>query len=472
MCARSALRRVGWLCLLFLILLVLACDSSAKKVDEQGPQRASQGNGAAVSGKRSQDAAARKLELARQRIKHVVFIIKENRTFDHFFGRMHGVDGATSGLTCDGTKVPLRRALDVMPNDILHSFSAGVVSINGGKMNCFNEIFGGTELQGYVQYHRQDIPNYWAYANRFSLSDRFFSSVYGPTPIEHLWTIAAQSDRFVDSERPDEAGAGKQGQYCADRLERMPSFRRMDRAEKKQAFRLEEQADIDQLTKLFWIERWPCTGIRTLPQLLESNGVSWRYFMGGTFNQQVVKMVRDIRFSPLWKKVEPNQSFDRFVRQRRLPAVSWLVPPPSVNDHPASGSICHGENWTVDRLNVLMKSSYWRHTAVILTWDDFGGFYDHVPPPHVDLYGYGPRVPAIVISPWARANHVDHHMYDFSSVLRTIEELHGLGTLGKRDAIARPMWGSFDFTQAPLPPLVLKPRDCPPDSYVGPYSRP
>jgi phospholipase C len=471
MSARSVGRRVSWFCVFLFVLVVLACESSARHI-EQGPQRASQGNGATVSGKRSQDAASRKLALARQNIKHVVFIVKENRTFDHFFGRMPGVDGATSGVTCDGTKVPLRRALDVMQNDILHSFSAGVVSINGGKMNCFNQIFGGTELQGYVQYHRQDIPNYWSYAKRFSLADRFFSSVYGPTPIEHLWTIAAQSDRFVDSERPDEAGAGKQGQYCADRLERMPSFRRMDRAEKKQAFRLEEQADIDELTKLFWIERWPCTGIRTLPQLLESNGVSWRYFMGGTFNQQVVKMVKEIRFSPLWKKVEPTESFDRFVRQRRLPAVSWLVPPPSVNDHPASGSLCQGENWTVDRLNVLMKSPYWRHTAVILTWDDFGGFYDHVPPPHVDLYGYGPRVPAIVISPWARPRHVDHHTYDFSSVLRTIEELHGLGTLGKRDAIARPMWGSFDFTQAPVPPLVLKRRDCPPDSYVGPYSRP
>lgn len=210
-------------------------------------------------------------------------------------------------------------------------------------------------MQGYVQYHREDIPNYWAYAKHFALADRFFSSVCGPTPIEHLWTIAAQSDRFVDSERPDQAGNGKQGQYCADRLERMPSFRRMTRAEEREAFRLEEKADIDQLTKQFWIERWACTGIRTLPESLESHGVSWKYFIGGTFNQQAIKMVKRIRFSPMWDNVVPNQRFDRYVREGRLPSVSWLVPPPSVNDHPASGSLCRGENWTVGRLNVLMR---------------------------------------------------------------------------------------------------------------------
>jgi phospholipase C len=90
----------------------------------------------------------------------------------------------------------------------------------------------------------------------------------------------------------------------------------------------------------------------------------------------------------------------------------------------------------------------------------------------VDLYGDGPRVPAIVISPWARPSHVDHHVYDFSSILRTIEQLHGLGTFGQRDALARPMWHSFDFTQDPTSPLVLRKRKCPPDNFVGPYAAP
>ncbi|MDQ3533485.1 MAG: phospholipase, partial [Actinomycetota bacterium] len=138
-----------------------------------------------------------------------------------------------------------------------------------------------------------------------------------------------------------------------------------------------------------------------------------------------------------------------------------LTPPQGLTDHPAAGGgICRGENWTVESLNLLMRSKYWNSTVVILTWDDFGGFYDHVPPPHVDLYGMGPRVPALVISPWAKPGYVDHHTYDFSSVLKTIEQLHGLPSLGARDARADPMWSSFDFRGEPLPPLLLKERKC------------
>jgi phospholipase C len=245
-------RRCLWLCLAGLACLLVACQPSPTS----GAARAHNQKLATTKGKTRRDSKRpepTQLALARKRIKHVVFVIKENRTFDNLFGRMPGVDGARSGVTCDGTRVPLRRAPDIMPNDILHSFSAGIVSINGGKMNCFNDIYGGTELQGYVQYHQADVPNYWAYAKRFAIADHFFSSVYGPTPMEHLWTIAAQSDRFVDSERPDQAGTREQGQYCKDRMERMESFRRMTPAEKKQAFQLEEQAAVSELAQRFWI---------------------------------------------------------------------------------------------------------------------------------------------------------------------------------------------------------------------------
>ena len=182
--------------------------------------------------------------------------------------------------------------------------------------------------------------------------------------------------------------------------------------------------------------------------------------MGGGIHQKAIKMVRHIRLGPMWSKVIESERFPAELRAGRLPTMSWLTPPGGLTDHPANGGICKGENWTVETLNLLMRSEYWDNMAVILTWDDFGGFYDHVPPPHVDLYGMGPRVPAIVISPWARPGFVDSHTYDFSSVLKTIEELHGLPSLGARDARADPMWRSFDFEQEPLPPLLLKKRDC------------
>lgn len=408
----------------------------------------------------AQKTPKRLLVRARSKIKHVVFLVKENRTFDHLFGRFPGADGATTGETCDGRTVPLKRA-KLRLSDILHSFSAGIVAINGGRMNCFDQLYGGTHLEGYVQYHRADIPNYWAYAKRFALSDRFFSSVYGPTTVEHLWTMAGQSDRFVDVERPDEAGSGAWGEFCKDPTERMHSFRKLDGAEARTVFSLEERADVERMVGSFWTERWPCTDMKVLQDLLQQAGVSWRYYIGGGVHQQgAIKMIRHIRLGPMWKKVVPNAHFDQDVRRGRLASVSWLLPPPGYTDHPASGSLCAGENWTVGRLNTLMRSRYWKNTAVILTWDDFGGFYDHVPPPHVDIYGMGPRVPGLVISPWARRGYIDHHTYDFSSVLKTIEQLHRLPTLGNRDRRAQPMWPSFDFTQRPLRPLLLSQRDC------------
>jgi hypothetical protein len=98
--------------------------------------------------------------------------------------------------------------------------------------------------------------------------------------------------------------------------------------------------------------------------------------------------------------------------------VTWLIPPTDVSDHPGFGSFCDGRNWTVRILNAIMTSRFWPRTAVVLTWDDFGGFYDHVPPPHVDIYGMGPRVPALIISPWARRGYIFHETAEFSSVLK------------------------------------------------------
>ena len=153
---------------------------------------------------------------AQDKIKHIVFVIKENRTFDNYFGQFPGADGATTGKTCDGGTRPLERAPD-RGFAAGHSFTDGITAIDGGKMDCFADV-------GYFQYGEDQIPNYWAYARRYTLPDRFFSSIYGPTGIEHLWTFAAQSDRFVDHGRPGQMGIGRR-QFCDDPLEPDFSFR-------------------------------------------------------------------------------------------------------------------------------------------------------------------------------------------------------------------------------------------------------
>lgn len=173
----------------------------------------------AVYDKYDEDSAETLLK-ARERIKHIVFIVKENRTFDHMFGRFPGAEGTRFGYTCDGEKVKLQRATQ-KEYGADHSFVAGLTAVNGGKMNCFDAIRSGSIDRSYNQYAREDIPNYWEYAERFALADRFFSSIYGPTGVEHLWIIAAQSDRFVDHQRPEQAGSGPPREHCDDKEERM-----------------------------------------------------------------------------------------------------------------------------------------------------------------------------------------------------------------------------------------------------------
>ena len=177
--------------------------------------------------------------------------------------------------------------------------------------------------------------------------------------------------------------------------------------------------------------------------------------------------IRHVRFGPEWQKVQDPENFLTDIKKRQLPAVSWLVPPESYNEHPGGPSVCAGENWTIQQLNGIMQSPYWSSTAVVIVWDDFGGFYDHVPPPHFDIMGLGPRTPALIISPWTKqgsnpnGGSIDHTTYEFSSVLRFMEDLHNLPAMTKRDAQASPLSGAFDFTDPPhLSKLVLPEQDC------------
>ena len=132
---------------------------------------------------------ARQVAQARRKIEHIVFMIKENRTFDTLFGRFPGAEGTTTGQICSGKTVRLTRAEDSVPGPV-HSFDEALRAINGGRMNCFDELHAGKDREAYVQYHEEDIPNYWAYARHYALADHFFSSIYGPTGPEHLWTIS------------------------------------------------------------------------------------------------------------------------------------------------------------------------------------------------------------------------------------------------------------------------------------------
>jgi phospholipase C len=213
----------------------------------------------------------------------------------------------------------------------------------------------------------------------------------------------------------------------------------------------------------YWERVRACFNFPVLPDLLIKKKISWGYY-GGNEWFHALRPIRHIRFSPYWdRNVLSVSDFNKGLANGNLRHVSWLLPPNPLNEHPNKVSVCKGENWTVRTVNALMRSPQWPTMAIFIIWDDFGGFYDHVPPPHLDFMGLGPRVPLLVISPWAKQGFIDHTTYDFSSVLKFIETAFDLRCLTARDCNSRRMLNAFDFEQPADPDarkLILQQRDC------------
>ena len=364
-------------------------------------------------------------------IQHTVFIIKENRSFDNYFGGFPNADGATTGLTSTGKTVALSPTPDCYQGNICNSSACAIQACDSGKMDKFDLTTGGS-LEAYSQLAEKDIPNYWAYAHRFTLADRYFTSVHGPSFPNHLFTVAAQSAGVFDNENNATSGTD-----CTGALSGTVPV-------------MDDNGNVTQQS--------PCFDIQTLPDELEKAGISWKYYASGG---GILSTIRHLVNGPLLKKrTADNPQFLIDLAHGNLPAVSWILPPGGAGEHPPESS-CAGENWTVSILNALMQGPEWQSTVVFITWDDFGGFYDHVPPPQVDRLGFGPRAPLLIISPFAKRGYVSHTVYEQSSILKFIETRYHLLPLAARDRAASDMLDSFDFSQAPQAPLVLAPRACP-----------
>jgi phospholipase C len=211
--------------------------------------------------------------------------------------------------------------------------------------------------------------------------------------------------------------------------------------------------------------QYPCFNFETLADICQTAGISWRYYAppkGQTgYVWSVLNAISHIRNSSLWtSNVIDDTQFATDAANGNLPQVAWLVPDGPVSEHPPN-SACAGENWTVQQINAVMQGPDWNSTVIFLTWDDFGGFYDHVPPPTEDQFGLGMRVPMIVISPYAKSCYISHVQYEFSSVLKQIEEWFDLSSLHTRDQGSNDFSDAFDFTRTPVQPVVLSTRTCP-----------
>lgn len=444
--------------LFFLILIVVTATGGRALLGEDRPG-GGVAPGPAEAGGEAEPVVKKEKKKSRFPIKHVVYIIKENRSFDNYFARYPGADGADLGTTSTGRQVLLTEATDVLKPDLGHSFYDGLISINGGKMDQFDLVQNGDSLAGYSSFKRKGMPNYWSYADNFVLGDRMFSSMYGPTFPEHLYTVAAYAGRVTGNKLETNMPGG----YCDDPGETVYRFVKLNDEERRIVMKAEEEVDVDTISN-YWERVRACFDFEVIMDQLNEHSISWRYYADDGSWMNALLAIDHIRNSKYWgPNVQPEENLIGDIEEGTLKQLNWVIPGPGFNEHPGGPSVCMGENWTVRHINAIMNSKYWKNTVIFLTWDDTGGFYDHVPPPHVDEMGMGARVPLLIISPWAKKGYIDHTTYEFSSVLTFIEEMFDLDCLKARDCNADNMLGAFDFDQPPDPEgrkLVLEERDC------------
>jgi phospholipase C len=392
--------------------------------------------------------------LAKTPIRHVVIILKENRSFDEYFGRFPGADGATSGRMSNGEVVPLGITPDPMPNDIGHLPKDFQLAYDGGNMDGFDKEMGAFSSTGenlaYTQMRERQIKNYWAYARRYAIGDHMFANWQGASFTNNLFEVAAQAGQFDDS-------IGNRSVYTIPRSSLHVHLRHWG-CDAPPDTLVTMQAPGGELSTMF-----PCFNFPALPGILQQHGLSWSFYGNGVHN--ALDAIAPVRYSPSqWLNVRPFNQFFTDAAGGTLPTVSWVLAHES--EH-APMTACRGENESVRMVNAIMNGPDWGSTAVFTVWDEWGGFYDHVSPPQVhDGVQFGFRVPLIVISPYAKhgagsdGGYISPVQYSFSSLLKFVEVNWGIPSLTPNDQGANDMMDFFDFVGPVKGPLILQPRLC------------
>ena len=310
--------------------------------------------------------------IAKGSVDHVVVILKENHTFDCYFGTFPGANGNAT----------LAHAPDPPTGTFSNNHSAWLSRATKAVKE---------------QYQQADIAQYWAYAQQFTLCDDFYSDVASDSTPNHLMLIAA------DSPVINNPSSGSSPSY----------------------------------------------NIPSLPASLGAAGLTWRNYGGYVF-----PYITALQGSP---NNVTSQQFVTDAAAGNLPAVSWVYAPHLQSEHP-NENVAYGMQWTVDQVNAIVQGGFWPKTAIFITWDDWGGWYDHVTPPNIEQwtdgtqFRYGSRVPCLVLGPYAKAGYISKTMHSFVSIAKFCEDNFGLAPINQRDGSADDMADCFDFTQTPLGP--------------------
>jgi phospholipase C len=446
-----------------------------------------------------------------EKIKHVIVIMQENRSFDSYFGTFPGAEGIPMAggvpTVCipdppGPCQAPYHDTADVNGGGP-HGEAAAEADAHGGAMDGFiSQALGGERKSctnpndpactqsaatavDAVGYHTQaEIPNYWAYAQDFALDDHMFEPVKSWSLPDHLYMVSAWSARCANTNPYS----------CANEIVGPYSPAVFDRAV------VQEVDNGTTSINLAWTD---------ITWLLYRHNVSWAYYVEtgrqpdcSNDNAETCKepaqswktpgiwnplpLFTDVKRDHQIPNVQPLDKYFAAAKAGTLPAVSWVTPSNANSEHPPA-SVHQGQAYVTAVVNAAMKSPDWRSTAIFLSWDDWGGFYDNVVPPTVDADGYGLRVPSIVISPYAKKGLVDHQTLSSDAYLKFIEDdfLGGArldpATDGRPDprpdvrenaSILGNLIEDFDFSQPPRQPVLLPtnpPSDSPtlPGYFVG-----
>ena len=490
------------------------------------------------------------------KIRHVVIIMQENRSFDSFFGTYPGADGlpARNGHFTVCLPDPRQKACDRPyhdPNLVNgggeHTRDDAIADVNGGKMNGFVRIAeldtnrgcaltiptprvclpsGPPDVMGY--HDAREIPNYWTYAKDFALADHMFEPVQSWSLPAHLYLVSGWSAHCTTASPtscvndPSQVTAALPKAFVACLASHGLTVRDLRRSA---ALPATSRARLDRcIAALPVAQRQRMIGLAAaggggegqalgryswtdLTYLLHAQHVSWSYYVQSGVQpdcndnpDQVAAGCAPVKqgastpsiWNPLpsftdvstdhqQANVRNLSAFYPAAAHGHLPAVSWIAPSQGNSDHPPA-NIAAGQAYVTNIINTIMRGPDWKSTAIFLVWDDWGGFDDHVVPPVVDQNGYGMRVPAIVISPYAKQGYVDHQVLSFDALNKFIEDdfLHAARLNPKTDGRPDPrpdvrenapilgnLVRDFNFSQPPRPPVLLSQHPAP-----GPASRP
>lgn len=413
-----------------------------------------------------------------EKVNHVVVIYMENHSFDNLYGQFEGANGIANAsatsllqLNRDGKPYQVLPAIpgssqfptelsngvfnidqyipsDQETPDVTHQYYQERMQINGGKMNKFaayNATAGMT-----MGYYKTAILPLEPIAKQFTLCDNFFHSAFGSSFLNHQWLIAAATPTIPDAPKTMRAQLDSTGKMIKDGSVTPDGY----------AVNTCYSVNLPHPAAAKANHLVPNQTNPTIGDRLSEKNISWAWYSGGWDNAIAGKADPSFQFhhQPFVyfanyadgthakkEHLKDETDFLEAAKKGTLPAVSFVKPLGINNEHPGYSNVVTGENHAVELINAVLNGPNGKDAVVILTYDENGGFWDHVAPPVIDKWGPGSRIPAIIISPFSRKHYVDHTQYETVSILAFIEKRWGLKPLNDRDKKANPLQGAFDF---------------------------